>query len=302
MTVIWIKEANFPTIAEDLCCAIGNFDGVHLGHQELIKKSKEFNCKSAVLTFYPHPFTILKQVKPYRQLTPIRHKIKIIESLGIDYLFIVDFNDKVCNMNKDEFINNLKCLGIKKVVCGYDFTFARMAEGTTKDLAKSFEFFEVPKYQIDNVRVSTTYIKELLMIGDVEDVKKMLGRPYSIIGKIVGGKRLGSKIGFPTANIAYDIYYLPKNGVYASKITVRGKTYIAMTNVGVNPTVDFSEEIKIESHIFDFNEDIYGEEVEVTFDKRIRAEKKFEGVDELANQLKCDKIEIRNFYEDSQNK
>lgn len=297
MNLIWIKNGDFPTLDEDLCCAIGNFDGVHKGHQQLISKSKEYKYKSAVLTFYPHPYTYIKHINPYRQLTPIDHKIKIIESLGVDYLIIVEFNEKIMNMEKELFMANLKKLGIKAVVCGYDFTFAKNATGTIKDLDENFIFHEIPKYQINNVRVSTTYTKELLMIGDVNTVKEMLGRPYSIIGKVITGKHLGSKIGFPTANISYGIYVLPLNGVYATRIKCGNNTYYGMTNVGNNPTVDFSSNVKIEVNIFDFDSDIYGEEVEIIFDERIRDENKFSSIKELKKQLDNDKIEVEKYYE-----
>lgn len=301
MNVIWIKDTDFPVINDDICCAIGNFDGVHLGHQQLINSTKVEGYKSAVLTFYPHPFTFLKEIKPYRQITPINHKLAIIEQLGVDYVFVVHFDERIATMPKELFLDKLENLGIKKIVCGYDFTFGAFASGNVSDLKKRFVVNEIPKYQIDNVRVSSTYIKELIQNGNVSRAGEMLGRSYSIRGKVVTGKHVGRNLGFPTANLAYDIYYIPKNGVYASRIIVKGKSYICMTNVGVNPTIDFSEEIKIETHIFDFEGDIYGEDIEVFFDERIRSEHKFNSKDELANQLKKDKIEIRRFYEKREN-
>lgn len=298
MNVIWLKEGSSLKIDEDLCCAIGNFDGVHLGHRQLINKSKEFNLKSAVLTFYPHPFTILKRINPYPQVTPIEHKIKIIESLGIEYLFIVEFTEDIANMEKLEFIKRLKDLGIKSVVCGYDFTFAKKASGTIKDLAEYFDFHEIPKFQIDNIRVSTTYVKELLTNGDMENASIMLGRNFNIFGKVIAGKELGRQMGFPTANINYGIYYLPKNGVYAVKVNYKNKTYQGMCNIGNNPTVDFSENIKMEVNIFDFNQSIYGEELEIIFYKRIRPEKKFNSITELEKQLMIDKNNTIEYFKE----
>lgn len=296
MNVIWIRNNEFIKLNEKLCCAIGNFDGVHLGHQQLINKSKEFELKSAVLTFYPHPFTILKKIDPYKQITPIAHKIKIIESMGIDYLFIVEFTDEIANMDKMDFINHLKDLGIVSVVCGYDFTFAKQASGSIKDLAKYFDFHEIPKYQINNVRVSTTYVKELLTNGDMETVKVMLGRNFNVFGKVIAGKELGRQLGFPTANIDYGIYYLPKNGVYAVKVKYNGNVYLGMANIGNNPTVEFSENVKLEANIFDFNELIYGQLLEIEFYKRIRPEKKFKNIKELEKQLEEDKVNIIDYF------
>lgn len=299
MNVIWIKDGNFVNLNEELCCAIGNFDGVHLGHQQLINKSKEFNLKSAVLTFCPHPFTILKKISPYRQVTPIFHKIKILEQMNVDYLFIVEFTEAIANMDKLDFINNLKKLGIKSVVCGYDFTFGIKASGTIKDLAKYFDFHEIPKYQIGNIRVSTTYTKELLSLGNIEEVSKMLGRNYSIIGSVISGKEIGRSIGFPTANINYADYYLPKNGVYAVKVKYAGKTYLGMANVGNNPTVEYSENIKLEVNIFDFSENIYGKSIEIVFYQYLRPEKKFNDIKELAKTLENDKLEIRKYFKEA---
>lgn len=296
MEVIWIKDGSFPVLKENLCCAIGNFDGVHLGHQELIKKCKDFCFKSAVLTFYPHPFTLLKGLKPYRQLAPINHKIELIRNLGIDFLFIVEFTKDIANMPKEDFIKNLKKLGIVSVVCGYDFTFGRRAEGNTRDLAQAFTFHEIPKYQLDNVRVSTTYIKELLSTGDIEKANLMLGRKFSIIGKVVHGKSIGRLLGFPTANLDYGIYYLPKGGVYAVDVLLDNKKFLGMANIGYNPTIDFSEDVKLEVHIFNFNQDIYGKEIQICFIDRIRAERKFNSRDELVNQLVEDKQEIKRKY------
>lgn len=298
MNVIWINDNNFVSLNEKLCCAIGNFDSVHLGHQQLIKKSKEFNLKSAVLTFYPHPFTILKKMNPYPQVTPIAHKIKIIESMGVDYLFIVEFTKDVANMDKLDFIKHLKDLGIVSVVCGYDFTFGKQASGTIKDLALYFDFHEIPKFQINNIRVSTTYVKELLTNGDLENVKVMLGRNFDLYGKVIAGKKLGRQLGFPTANIDYGIYYLPKNGVYAVKVTHNNKTYLGMANIGYNPTVEYSENVKLEVNIFDFAESIYGEELHIEFFTRIRSEKKFKNTSELEEQLEKDKTNIINYFKD----
>ncbi len=296
MEVIWIKNGIFPEFKEEKCCAIGNFDGVHLGHQELIKKCKSFSYKSAVLTFYPHPFTLLKGINPYRQLAPINHKVKIIESLGVDYLFIVEFTKEIADMPKELFITNLKKLGIVSVVCGYDFTFGRKAEGNVVDLKENFDFHEIPKFQLDNVRVSTTYIKELLYSGEIKRANLMLGRNFSIIGKVVHGKSVGHLLGFPTANIDYGIYYLPRGGVYAVRVHYCGKIYLGMANIGYNPTIDFSEEIKLEVNIFSFNDNIYGEELEICFLDRIRAERKFESRSDLVNQLITDKNKILELY------
>ncbi len=297
MKVVWIEGTRFPKIDDEICLTIGNFDGLHLGHQELIDETKKYKpLKSAVLTFYPHPFTVLKGLRPYRQLAPIEKKEDLISSFGIDYLFIVKFNVDIANMRKEEFMQNLLNLGAKRIVCGYDFTFAFKAEGSKADLLKYFEVTEISKYQIDNVRVSTTYIKELLSIGDIDKANLMLNRKYSIKGLVISGKRLGNTIGFPTANLDYGNYFLPKNGVYAVNAKIDDKNYLGMVNIGYNPTVEYSEEIKVEVNIFEFVDDIYGKTIEIEFLKRIRSEKKFASIDKLRSQLEEDRSKIKTLY------
>ena len=297
MKVIWIEGTEFPKIDDELCLTIGNFDGLHLGHQELINKTKKYRpLKSAVLTFYPHPFTVLKGLRPYRQLAPIKKKEELIEGFGVDYLFIVKFNMAIANMHKEEFMQNLLNLGAKHIVCGHDFTFAFKAEGSKSDLLKYFEVTEIGKYQIDNVRVSTTYIKELLSIGDIDKANLMLNRKYSIKGIVIGGKKLGNTIGFPTANLDYGNYFLPKNGVYAVYARVLDKNYLGMVNIGYNPTVEYSEEIKVEVNLYNFDADIYGKEIEIAFLERIRPERKFNGIEDLKNQLESDRVKIKKLY------
>ncbi|MDE6407981.1 MAG: adenylyltransferase/cytidyltransferase family protein, partial [Anaeroplasmataceae bacterium] len=214
MKTIHIKDNDHELITDSLCAAIGNFDGVHLGHQKLIEECKRHGYKSAVLTFYPHPSVFLKKIPDYKLITPIEHKADILAHMGIDYLIIIEFNDDIAKISKESFILWMKRLNIKSCVCGYDFTFGRKAEGTIIDLAKEFEFYEVKKFIFDDVRVSSTYIRELLSLGDVSKVNRMLGRTFSIRGKVNYGTQNGRLIGFPTANVDYKNYFLPANGVY----------------------------------------------------------------------------------------
>ena len=291
MKIINVKNNNFEPINESLCAAVGNFDGVHKGHQKLVEEAKKHNLKSAVLTFYPHPYVFLKNIKDYKLLTPIEHKAEIFKTLGIDYLIIVDFNNDVANLTKEEFIDLMKKLNIKSCVCGHDFSFGAKALGTPFDLLNHFETYIIPKYVIDNVRVSTSYIKELLDDNNVSKASDLLGRYYSIKGKVVTGSQKGRTIGFPTANIEYNKYYLPKNGVYFVKVRLNDDYYFGMCNVGNNPTFNFSSEKRLEINIFDFESDLYGKDLEVFFIKNIRNEKKFKSKEELIEQLNIDKAE-----------
>ncbi len=293
MKSLFIKDKNFFPISEEICAAIGNFDGVHLGHQRLIEECKRVSklkgYKSALLTFYPHPSVFLKRMENYPLVTPLEIKTDIVSRLGLDYLIVVEFSEDVANMSKEEFISSLKFMNIKACVCGYDFTFARRAEGTIEDLKEDFEFYEVKKYVFDNVRVSTTYIRELLSIGNVSEAARLLGRPHIVRGKVIYGDQQGRIIGFPTANVDYKNAFLPKNGVYFVNVVVNGITYLGMCNIGHHPTFEFSTEVKVEVNIFNFDDDIYDEPIDVYFIQRIRDEAKYQTVDELKKQIKKDK-------------
>ncbi len=295
MKSIFIKDKNFIALPEPVCAAIGNFDGVHLGHQKLIDECKRHGYKSAVLTFYPHPSVFLKKIPNYPLVTPLEHKTDILSRMGIDYLIVVEFDEELADMPKEEFINNMKFMNIKACVCGYDFTFARRAEGTIRDLEKFFEFYEVKKFIFDDVRVSTTYIRELLAAGNVHEANRLLGRFFSIRGNVVFGSQNGRIIGFPTANVNYKNYFLPGNGVYFVNVKIDEVYYFGMCNIGHNPTFNFQEERKMEINIFNFDEDIYGNNIEVIFIEKIRNEQKFNGVEELVEQLKKDKIKCLEY-------
>ncbi len=302
MKSIFIKDKNFIPFPDDICAAIGNFDGVHLGHQKLIQECKRVcklkGYKSALLTFYPHPSVFLKKMENYPLVTPLEIKTDIVSRLGLDYLIVVEFTEEVKNMTKEEFIASLKFMNIKACVCGYDFTFARMAEGTISDLKQEFEFYEVKKYVFDDVRVSTTYIRELLADGNVTEAMKLLGRPHTIRGKVKFGDQNGRIIGYPTANVDYKNAFLPKNGVYFVNVIINGVYYLGMCNLGHHPTFEFSNNIKMEVNIFNFDEDIYDETIDVLFIKRIRDEQRYNSVEELKKQLRIDKSKCLEYAGD----
>ncbi len=289
MKSIFIKDKNFTPLPEPVCAAIGNFDGVHLGHQKLIEECKRHNLKSAVVTFYPHPSVFLKKIPDYRLVTPLEHKAEIFSRLGIDYLIVVEFDNELAQMSKEEFIKNMKFMNIQAFVAGYDFTFAKKAEGNIKDLAQNFEFYEVKKFIFDDVRVSTTYIRELLTNGNVHEANRLLGRQFSIRGNVGFGSQNGRIIGFPTANVDYKNYLLPASGVYFVNVKVDGIIYLGMCNIGHNPTVKYVDERRMEVNIFNLDDDIYGDNIEVIFVEKIRNETKFSSIEELRLQLCKDK-------------
>ena len=302
MISIYIKDKNFITVPEKICAAIGNFDGVHLGHQRLIEECKkqcaEKGYKSAVLTFYPHPSVFLKKMTNYPLLTPLETKTEVISRLGIDYLIVVEFNEELASMTKEEFMTAMHQMNIVSCVCGYDFTFARKAEGTIRDLEKEFEFHEVKKYVYDDVRVSSTLIRELIREGDIHEANRLLGRQYTISGKVRYGSQNGRTIGFPTANINYRNAFLPKTGVYFVNVIHDGEIYLGMANIGHNPTVNFSDEIKLEVNIFNFDSDIYDQRLDIVFIERIRDEHRFNNLEELKKQLIIDKAQCLEYAGD----
>ncbi|MBQ7641017.1 MAG: bifunctional riboflavin kinase/FAD synthetase [Acholeplasmatales bacterium] len=289
MKSIFIKDQNFTPLPEPVCAAIGNFDGVHLGHQKLIYECKRHGYKSAVLTFYPHPSVFLKKIPNYPLVTPLEKKTDIISRFGVDYLIVVEFTEELSQMPKEEFISKLKLMNIKSIVCGYDFTFGRRAEGNISDLIKEFEFYEVKKFVFDDVRVSSTYIRELISTGNVKEANRLLGRVFSIKGKVKYGNQNGRLIGFPTANIDYKNYFLPHTGVYFVNVLVDGIPYLGMANIGHNPTFNFKDKLELEVHIFNFDEDIYDNQIEVFFLTKLRDEKRYNSKEELINQLNEDK-------------
>ena len=284
-----LNDLNFKSIGKEYVLVIGNFDGVHLGHQKLIEIAKLSRLKIAILTFNPHPMTLIKDIKDVKYITPYEEKKKIFENLGVDLFLTVNFNQKVMRTSKEEFITFLKKLNFKEIVCGYDFTFAYMGQGNANDLKKCFTTHVIDKYSIDGVRVSSTNIREYLQKGNIEDANKMLGRSYSISGKVIHGNKVGRTLGFKTANIDYNDYILPKNGVYLCEIDYKKRKLFGMANIGYNPTINSQESIRLEVNIFNFDEEIYGDTLKVSFIKNVREEKKFSSKAELIEELNNNK-------------
>ena len=277
---------------------MGNFDGLHIGHQRLIERVLKYrDTKHAVLTFDPHPSTILRK-QPFQTLTQKRDKIELFSQYPLEFAFIVKFDIQFSELSVDEFINFLKQLSVKRLVIGRDARFAFRGQGTIEDLRKSFAVDVVPDLVYNNTRVSTTYIKDFLSNGDLESSYQLLGRKYEISGEIVHGNRVGQLLGYPTANVNYGQYFLPRVGVYYVKLFVNDKSYHGMANIGYNPTVNYSSEKKLEVFIFDFKKEIYYHHIDVTFITFIRDEIKFKNKQALINQLKRDEEAIRKLIED----
>ncbi len=287
---------------------IGTFDGVHLGHQAVFKQmrdeAKRVGGETVVITFNPHPrivlgldATNLKFVKTQKK------KVEHIEKAGIDNLIIVEFTKEFASTSSAQFIKDLLVdyINPKVLIIGYDHQFGKNREGSIElitALSNQYEFDvkKVEPQDIGDVIISSTKIRELLNKGDVTGANKLLGHEYSITGKVVVGQSIGYNLGFPTANIEVADKYklIAAIGVYACRVMVRSKMYLGMSNIGYRPTIDISENpnpgIAIEINIFDFNENIYGEEITIYFVDWMRDEHKFESKEALSEQLSKDKV------------
>lgn len=295
------KEDRFQTAV-----ALGNFDGVHRGHCDLIlrmiKDANENNLNPSLLVFDNHTKTVLTGEAP-KTITSIEQKFHIFKNLGVQLLYRMKFDREIMKLLPEEFVKNILVdkLNVKSVVVGFDYRFGHKASGDSELLKKlgekyNFKVIILDPIYIDNELVSSTRIRNLLQEGNIIEANKLLGRNYSIRGKVVGGKKLGNTLGFPTANIELvDNFVIPKHGVYSTNTLVGKKSYLSATSVGKNPTFK-DEGLKIESHIIDFNEDIYGKIIELEFIQYLREEIKFKDLDELKKKVQEDirKVKMRH--------
>jgi riboflavin kinase/FMN adenylyltransferase len=292
--MIKIKDS-YLNIKNDtpITLTIGNFDGIHLGHQALILKTTSYHdTKSALMTFDPHPVNFLTK-KPYSQLMSVIDKLDCLEAYQIDYIWIVSFDDDFASLSIDDFITYLKSLHVKRLILGKDARFGQYGAGGIDDLRPHFEVVVIEEEIYDHIRISSSLVKTRLSQGDMDDTKHLLSRNYRIYGQVVHGNHLGRTLGYPTANIEYDDYHIPKLGVYAVGILFQKKWYYGMANIGHNPTINYQEKPRLEIYIFDFNQDLYGKHVAVEFYDYIRSEKKFASKDDLIIQLNDDEHNIR---------
>jgi riboflavin kinase/FMN adenylyltransferase len=299
-----ITNIEYPPLA----MAMGYFDGVHRGHQQVILEAKkvagEKGIYSAVMTFDPHPSVVLgKTNKQVQYITPLTEKIKIIEELGINYLFIIHFTAEFANLLPQEFIDQYVIgLNVKHVVAGFDFTYGRMGKGTMETLPfhsrDQFSYSVIPKFTQGNEKVSSTRIRNLLKEGKTDALLSLLGRFYTTSGIVIHGDKRGRTIGFPTANVDLkEDYIIPPLGVYAVRMKVNNDWYNGVCNIGYKPT--FNKEavhLSVEVHLFDFNQEIYGEEVVIEWHVHLRMEQKFSGIEELVAQIERDKQNSLKYF------
>ena len=279
---------------------IGTFDGVHIGHNKILKRliqdSKKNNLSSLVMTFFPHPRMILNKSHDIKMIDTIDEKINLLEKTGLDNLIIHPFDNNFSKIRAKEFVEEIlvKKLKIKEIIIGYDHKFGKDREASVEDLKKfgkdyMFTVKEIPAQEIDSIAISSTKIRNAILNGEIEKCNKFLGRNFILSGKVVYGDGLGKKIDFPTANIEIKETYkiIPKNGVYLVKTKINSNTYFGMMNIGIRPTVGGTNK-SLEIHFFNFKDNIYGKNVSIEIIKKIRDEEKFSSIDQLKIQLKKD--------------
>ncbi|MDE0536310.1 bifunctional riboflavin kinase/FAD synthetase [Tenacibaculum sp. L6] len=286
---------------------IGTFDGVHIGHQKIIEKlvheAKSSGKKSVLLTFFPHPRMVLQKDVSIKLINTIDERAQHLEKLGLDYLIIHPFSKEFSRLTALDFVRDVLVnrLNISKLIIGYDHHFGKNREGNIEQLTEyshlyDFTVEEIPAQDIDEVSVSSTKIRKALANGQLKTANNYLGYNFSLTGKVVNGKQLGGKIGFPTANIDISEEYklIPKTGVYVVKSTIENATVYGMMNIGNRPTVD-GEYQTIEVHFFDFNQNLYDKELTIELLYFLRDEQKFDSVPDLISQLKKDKETSLNY-------
>jgi riboflavin kinase/FMN adenylyltransferase len=293
---------------------VGIFDGVHLGHRYILEKLKEraalLNGESVVLTLWPHPRLVLKQADhQFKLLNTVDEKKVLLEQAGVDHLIILPFTSAFSRLSSCEFIERIlvkKC-GIAHLVIGYNHRFGRDREGDFEKLKEcashfSFGIEQIAAFQTESGQISSTGIRDLLANGKIQQANRMLGWDYGFSGQVVGGSKLGSTIGFPTANITLDEDFklLPADGVYAVRAELEGSWYRGMMNMGSRPTVNENPTRKtIEVHLFDFDRNIYSEKIRISYVARIRDEQKFQGIDALKEQLERDRERTLGIFDEA---
>jgi len=306
-----IRRVEYPYTQTELVpgggqvIAIGDFDGVHLGHQEVIgravQEARSLVVPSAIMTFDPHPREVLGKPQFSRYITPIAEKMRLFAELGIDHVYIVRFTEQLAQVSPEEYFERMLLpMHLKAIVVGFDFTFGHKGLGTAETLVRladdRMRVHIVPPYHMYGEKVSSTLIREQLHLGELDRLRQLLGRRYRIEGTVVRGEGRGRTIGFPTANLELaDRYVIPRQGVYAVKVSSGTDQWNGVMNIGTKPTFhgDEGQLVTIEVHLFDCNEDLYGRTMQVEFAAYLRPEMKFSSVDLLIEQIRNDAMKAR---------
>lgn len=282
----------------------GTFDGVHFGHQKILERldeiTKQNGGESVLLTYWPHPRLVLYPDQEIFMLSSIEEKAELLSRKHIDHLVIIPFTEQFSSLSSEAFIKKIlvKKIGTKKLVIGYDHKFGKNRSGSFEELKKDgpiygFEVEEIPKQMIENNAVSSTKIRKALSKGEVDIANEYLGRPFCIHGKVIEGDKIGRTLNFPTANIEVTFKHklIPSEGIYAVMVFIDEESYQGMLNIGYRPTFGGTQK-RVEVNIFNFEKDIYNQEIKVEFYHKIRSEIKFQNVGALKSQLQKDKLEV----------
>lgn len=292
---------NYQPSQQDLYLALGNFDGVHRGHQSLINKITQRKNESGGIAgafiFEPHPAQVLIPDRMPLLLTTPQRKAELLEKFGLDLLIYSPFSREIAAWSPEQFVRDLlvKQLHIKEVFVGFNYSFGHKGVGTPQLLQMlgqeyNFAVHIIPPEKIDGEVISSTYVRQSLAKGDLERASRMLGYHPVLDGLVIEGERRGRTLGFPTANIGIDkMYNIPAKGVYAAQACIKGRVYKAVLNIGSKPTFHEEYPISVEAHIIDFTEDIYGQEISIILIDRLREEQRFESREELIAQINKDR-------------
>ncbi len=304
MKTFYVKVGYQTHFEADFVACVGYFDGLHLGHMHLLDAclatAQEKQLKSALITFDPDPWETIHRLT-YHHLTTIEDRVILAEKLGFDYFIVLTFNQEMAKLPAEVFIKDLlNQLPLKHLICGFDFRYGYLGQGNVESLTqaeRNFALTIIPEITFKQEKISTTRIMKLIEQGEIEQANQLLGYPYQIKGTVSTGRSQGKKIGFPTANIAYHPeYVMPAQGVYAGKIVINQKHYLAMISIGHNPTFNYRQDLTLEVNILDFDLEIYGQAVAVEFWHFLRPQIKFTTVEALIDQLKVDQLNTEAYF------
>ena len=292
MEIIEFDLSNVPTYKGIVLC-LGFFDGIHLGHQEIIKRALKTNKKVGILSFSTPPAYVIGRKDTKRSLTSIDDKADILEELGVSYLFIMPFDSTIMNLSKLDFINYvLKIMEPSEIFCGEDYRFGKEASGNPQFLSAYFKVHVIPLQKVNGMKFSSKDIRHLLFDGKINEATSLLGHYYRIAGLVVSGKHKGSELGFPTANMELDFpYIIPPNGVYSGYAHVHEQKYKCLISIGTHPSLEQLDAPIIEVYILDFEENIYGAFIYIEFVSKIRDMFKFDNIEDLKAQIRKDRLE-----------
>ena len=302
-----LKELKDTYNEDNIHVTIGNFDGVHLGHREFLAQIKkdcvQEHAKFVIVTFVPHPLQILKAQTGFL-INTYEERRELLSDIGADYLLEIDFTRDFSTLSPEAFLEKFifSFDGIAKIYLGHDFAFGANKSGdfhVAKNFCESKKTLLVlqKEFKVKSAAVSSTEVRTAIQAGDIPKANDFLGRDYFLSGRVIKGEGRGKKIGFPTANLGYNKeLIIPAKGVYITNVKIKDMVYNSVTNIGVNPTFNTGYDIHVESHLLDFSRDIYGDEIRVSFIKKLRDEKKFASVNDLVAQIEADVTQAREYF------